>query len=70
MQEIAFFKVRPFVQEHDCYISVKGQNLHDEILYNLKTGNLETLSLSVVLLSITTPATNLLSGNRETDYNT
>lgn len=58
MQEIAFFKARPFLREHVGYTSVKGQKPRDEILHSRKTGNLETLSLPIVLLSITTPGPN------------
>lgn len=63
MQEIAFFQHMavtqgtPYVYKEFC----------DEILW--KTGNLETLSVPVVRLSITSPETNQLSRTREAEFN-
>lgn len=69
MQEIAFFHGKAISPGTRLLYICKRQKLHDEILYNQETGNLETLSLSVVLLSITTPEPNPHGRSGETDYN-
>lgn len=48
-----FFKARPYLWEHNCYISVKGRSCMLKSSITGKTGNLEALSIPVALLFIT-----------------